>query len=264
MKKKTYYLLFIISIMIPLLFGCGTQQSAEISANNWEPAETETQVGHVSLAIHDAIGEEPPSKSDDKSKEITFVEDPCDEWANTLRETGSLNADFNQDGIEDDIQIEYVEKEGTPYIDRFTLSLGECRHSFVIDEADDYDASFQKIELIDLDHDNMNELLILFDTHGGGGEGTHDLYTLWFQKDGIVAQKMSTEDMVFSMPGETWNIDDIYDIDKVELEGEEKLLTRQYVWGEEGHADQKGTLVSILSYDAKLNQFRIEKCWLGK
>lgn len=260
MKKR--YILFIVT-MIPLLFGCGTQKSEDISANNQEPDQTSSQVGHASLAIHDAIGGESPSKSDDKSKEITFVEDPCDEWTNTLRETGSLNADLNQDGIEDDIQIEYVEKEGTLYIDRFALSLGECRHSFVIDEIDAYIASFQKIELIDLDHDNIDELLLLFDTHGGGGEGTHDLYTLWFHEDGIVAQKMSTEDMIFSMPGEAWNIDDIYDIDKVELEGEEKLLARQYVWGEEGHADQEGTLVSILSYNAKSNQFEIEKCWMG-
>lgn len=260
MKKR--YILLIVT-MIPLLSGCGTQKSAEIIANNQESAVAETQVGHASLAVHDVIEEELLSKLDDKSKEITFINDPCDEWTDTLKETGSLNADLNQDGIEDDIQIEYVEKEGTLYIDRFAVSLGECRHSFVIDEAYDYDASFQKLERIDLDHDNIDELLLLFDTHGCGGEGTHDLYTLWFHEDGIAAQKMSTEDMTFSMPGETWNIDDIYDIDKVELEGKEKMLVRQYIWGEEGHADQKGTLVSILSYNARLNQFEIEKCWMG-
>lgn len=60
----------------------------------------------------------------------------------------------------------------------------------------------------------------------------------------------------------SWNIDDIYDIDKIKFEGTEKLLVRQYIWGQNGHADMIGNLISIVSLDGESNIFEIEKTWI--
>lgn len=245
MKKS--YLLFVI-IIASLMFGCAAQEYGN-------------EDNRDSNGISAAAENEWLSKSDDISEKITFVDDKCEEWTNTLKENGRLIADFNQDMIEDSIRIVYEEKEGSQYIAQFELLSGEGTDSFAIN---DYDASFQKIEMFDIDNDDRDEMLLLFDTHGGGGEGTHDLYVIWFSADGITDQKINTLDRSFFPMESSWNVDDIYDIDRIEFEDEEKLLVRQYVWGENGHSDAIGNLMSMVSFDKELNKFEVGKCWLEK
>lgn len=198
-------------------------------------------------------------KSDDMIKQLTFIIDEGNEWTKILQKNDELIADFNKDSAEDSIQIIYEEKEGSKYINQFRLSLGGAKYPFIIT---DYDASFQKIVVIDMNQDNHNELVIIFDTHGGGGQGTHDLYVIELNTDEIIAKKINTTDISTLEIEPSWNIDDIYDIDKIEFEGTEKLLVRQYIWGKNGHADMIGNLISIVSLDGESNIFGIEKAWI--
>ncbi len=197
--------------------------------------------------------------ANDMIDQITFVIDEGDEWTKILQETDELIADFNRDSIEDSIEIIYEEKEGTKYIKQFKLLLSGSKNPFIIS---DYDASFQKIEVIDVDQDSNDELIVMFDTHGGGGQGTHDLYVIKFNTDEIIAKKINTTDTSSLKMKLSWNIDDIYDIEKIEFGGTEKLLVCQYIWGENGHADMIGNLISIVSFDDESNIFVVEEAWM--
>lgn len=125
-------------------------------------------------------------KSDDMIKQLTFIIDEGNERTKILQKSDELIADFNKDSAEDSIQIIYEEKEGSKYINQFKLLLGGTKYPFIIT---DYDASFQKIVVIDMEQDNNNELVIIFDTHGAGGQGTHDLYVIELNTDEITAKK---------------------------------------------------------------------------
>ena len=62
---------------------------------------------------------------------------------------------------------------------------------------------------------------------------------------------------------ETWEMDGIYDIEKAEYNKEaEKLLVRQYVYGENGHVDEIGDMVSIVYFDHKSGLLKSEQSWL--
>ncbi len=62
---------------------------------------------------------------------------------------------------------------------------------------------------------------------------------------------------------ETWNMDGIYDIEKVEYNKEaEKLLVRQYVYGANGHVDEIGDMISIVYLDYESGLLKSEQSWL--
>lgn len=192
--------------------------------------------------------------------DIVALYDIADEWSKAVLNEGCLTADFNRDGKDDTLQIEYAEIEGSKYIARFELTLADTAVSFSISN---YDAHFQKMKLYDFDKDGADELVIMFDTLGVGGAGSHEVYVLWLKSDGIIAKQMNypeTRSIVDIEPD--WSIDDIYDIEKVKYKGDSKFLVRQYVWGEGGHADGVGALESIVSYDATNNTFIVEEAWL--
>ncbi|MEG1459552.1 MAG: hypothetical protein RSJ40_09620, partial [Acetivibrio sp.] len=60
------------------------------------------------------------------------------------------------------------------------------------------------------------------------------------------------------------NIDGIYNIEKIEYKEDIKFLVRQYIWGENGHADTIGDMVSIISFDEEKNSFIVEESWLER
>lgn len=253
MRRKGW-IVSIITVM--LMTGCYDMENNGYAIHN----EVDTFSTECEDTVRDAaLQNDELLEADDIISQITFITDECDEWTRSLQEKNELVADFNKDLVEDNIQIVYEEKEGAKYIDRFQFSLGGNEYPFVID---DYDASFQKIEIIDIDQDGNDELVIVFDTHGGGGQGTHDLYIIRLNTDEILAKKINTIDTSSLKMDSTWNIDDIYDIDKIEFNGNEKLLVRQYVWGENGHSDMIGNLISIVSFNNELNIFLPEKSWM--
>ncbi|MEG1991746.1 MAG: hypothetical protein RR056_00045 [Acetivibrio sp.] len=188
--------------------------------------------------------------------------DNADEWGKTLLADGSLAADLNGDSKDDTIQIEYGENEGSQYIKKFEIVIEDSSNPFILSE---YDASFEKLKLFDFDQDKKSELVIMFDTHGAGGQGTHDIYVLWLNSDEIIAKQMknpTVEDLVDIES--TWNIDGIYNIEKIEYKEDIKFLVRQYIWGENGHADTIGDMVSIISFDEEKNSFIVEESWLER
>lgn len=84
-----------------------------------------------------------------------------------MRMDNELVIDLNGDGQDDKIQIAYVDQEGSQYIADFEVIITGSDNTFTINE---YDASFEKLELFDFNQDGVNELIIMFDTHGGGGQ----------------------------------------------------------------------------------------------
>lgn len=173
-----------------------------------------------------------------------------------ILKNNKLKADLNGDGEKDGIKILYKEREGSRYIKKFSLILSNVKQPFFIE---DYEASFEKLELFDIDQDGNREILLLFDTHGAGGNGTHDFYILKYDAEGFHTKVINTVDGISVREKETWNIDGIYDIEKVEYNKEaEKLLVRQYVYG----ADGIGDMVSIVCLDYKSGLLKSEQSWL--
>lgn len=247
---------WIISIIVAILMtGCYDMENNRYT----KPQNSSSYSVDKNTLRDEALQNDELLKADDMINQITFVVDEGDEWTRILQETDELIADFNKDSADDNIQIIYEEKEGAKYINQFLLSLGGAKYPFIIS---DYDASFQKIAVIDIDQDNNNELVVMFDTHGGGGQGTHDLYIIKLNTDEIIAKKINTTDTSSLKKESSWNIDDIYDIEKIKFGGIEKLLVRQYVWGDNGHADMIGNLISIVSLDEESNIFVVEESWM--
>lgn len=224
MKQRNLYILTVSAVIMAFLSGC---QSKQFSSEN----------------------------------ETAQIDDPAAEWSRILQNDGILNADINGDGQDDLVKITYIELEGSRYIEAFELSLAGLEHTFKIEE-NPYDASFVKMLLYDFDKDNTDEIMLLFDTHGGGGEGTHDLYMLRQDSDNLTGEKISPYVEDFEYEDSSWTIDGIYDIEKVLQDGEEKLLAYQYVWGAEGHSDAVGNMVSEVSFRKESNSFSAEKSWI--
>lgn len=193
------------------------------------------------------------SKEGEESKDSALNAVGGEEWSETLRNEGEIRADIDGDGQDDRVKIDYVTLEGSQYIEKFEVSLAGRERSFLIDQT--YDASFVKMELFDIDGDQKDELLLLFDTHGGGGEGTHDLYLLWLNADEIAAEKADPFVKGIEDLDASWSVDGIFDIEK---EGE-KLLAYQYVWGDGGHSDVVGNLVSTVTYHKEDHSFYAEE-----
>lgn len=224
MKQRNLYILTVSAVIMAFLSGC---QSKQFSSEN----------------------------------ETAQIDDPAAEWSRILQNDGILNADINGDGQDDLVKITYIELEGSRYIEAFELSLAGLEHTFKIEE-NPYDASFVKMLLYDFDKDNTDEIMLLFDTHGGGGEGTHDLYMLRQDSDNLTGERISPYVEDFEYEDSSWTIDGIYDIEKVLQDGEEKLLAYQYVWGTEGHSDAVGNMVSEVSFRKESNSFSAEKSWI--
>lgn len=191
--------------------------------------------------------------------DLQTVTDEGIEWSNMLKQDGILTADINQDGQDDVIRIACQELEGSMYITEFTIKLGGSDTVYSMEE-EYYDASFEKLELLDVDGDGSREVLFLFDTHGGGGQGTHDIMMF---NDSELVQISSSLEPALEMENEAY-LDGIYYIEKVLYGEEEKLLVRQYMYGEDGHSDGIGDVVSIVSLDSDTSSLIADVSWAEK
>lgn len=183
------------------------------------------------------------------------------EWPAKLAESGELEINLNMDEQADLISLVNVNVEGAQLISKFEVLISGCKNNFIIEN---YDASLEKLELFDFDGDGIEELIIMFDTHGGGGQGTHDIYVLWLKDSCIEAHKLDTLVELTIDVDPTYNFDGVYSFEKVLYNGREKLLVRQYMWGEEGHADAKGEMVSIVTLSKDKTRFVAEESWIQK
>lgn len=192
---------------------------------------------------------------------IESINSQTSEWTAKLSEAGELEIDLNMDEQADYISLANVNMEGSQLISKFEVAIAGCANNFIIEN---YDASFEKLELFDFDGDGLEELIIMFDTHGGGGQGTHDIYVLWLKDTCIEAHKLDTLVELTIDVDASYNIDGVYSFEKVLYNGQEKLLVRQYMWGEEGHADMIGDMVSIVTLSKDRTQFVAEESWIQK
>lgn len=115
-----------------------------------------------------------------------------EQWAGFLNAQGQLIVDVNEDGIEDSFYIEHVIKEGGLYIREFSFTLGNG-DNFMISEGEqdyeDYFGELEKIELLDFDGVGAQELILMFDAHGAGGRGLHEIYVLWMDAERQIVAK---------------------------------------------------------------------------
>jgi hypothetical protein len=86
------------------------------------------------------------------------------------------------------VDIEYQLQEGAVRILELTVSVEGSVSNFAME---DYDAEFEKLAIFDTDSDSRMEILLLFDTHGVGGQGTHDLFILKDQGKAVTSTLFS-------------------------------------------------------------------------
>ena len=111
---------------------------------------------------------------------------------------------------------------------------------------------------------------------------------LWLKEDGVVARMIDTIDAITVHIEPDWNVDSIYDIDKIEYNGDKKLLVRQYMWGGDEHSNWVGVSWStstififsneasyvslikkpdsvfdnLVSFDSESGLFKAEEAWI--
>lgn len=239
MKK----ILFIIVITLLIVAGCGKANTE----NATEKADSETAL--------------PPELDleEENIHQISLVPSKAADWTQTLMETHKLIFDLNLDNQDDVIYLTYEEKEGSQYISRFEINIAGVSDTFTIE---DYDAAFEKLEVFDFDLDAIDELVILFDTHGSGGQGTHDIFVLSIENNSLKIYNM--EPNIEGLPDleDSWNIDEPYIMQKVLYNGNEEILIQQYIWGEQGHSDHIGDLISIVSLNKESNCIMPKETWM--
>lgn len=239
---KKLYLIFGIVVLITIATSCGSKEGSLPTKEKEQEIDTDSIL------------------TNDDRENTTLNSDEVAKWNEILLSEGELNTDLNMDGKKDSIQITYEEKEGSEYIKKFELKINGINQSVIIE---DYDASFEKLDFFDFNQDKLYELIIMFDTHGGGGEGTHDIYILWINSDELVLKKLDTMRKNMENDNTPYNIDDIYAIEKESYKGKERVLVRQYMW-EKSHAETIGDMVSIVSLNRDDNSFVVEESWIEK
>lgn len=131
-----------------------------------------------------------------------------------------------------------------------------------------FSGHIERLELIDFDADGTEEIIVMFNTHGNGGNGTHELYVLWIEEDKSIISSgpiMYTEITEASGAdiGEETRIDTIYYIQKVEYEGKMRLQTHQNIW-ENTHANSVEDLICIVSLEKGSSSLVAEKAWISE
>jgi len=191
--------------------------------------------------------------------QISLVSGKAADWTQTLLETQELTVDLNMDNQDDVIYLTYEEKEGSQYISRFEVKFAGVSEAFIIE---DYDASLEKLEVFDFNQDKIDELIIIFDTHGSGGQGTHDIFVLSIENNSLRIYNVNPNIEGLVDLEDSWSIDEPYVMQKVLYKGNEEMLIRQYVWGEQGHSDHVGDLISIVSLNKETNDIMPGESWL--
>ena len=195
--------------------------------------------------------------------DIQPVVDQSVEWTQKLASDGKIIADLNGDKLNDCIQMEYIQMgEGEQRISEVEVYVAGYQEKLYLSKLTDiqfpYDASFEKLVLYDLDQNGVEELLLIFDIHKMGGRGSSDIFAIWIQYDCIECIKMNTS----LDKTDCYHIDDIYYVEKIVYRKEERLLVRQYVYGDRGHADGIGERVAIVSLGDDKKSFDIVETWM--
>lgn len=261
-----------------IMTGCVKKNS------NQQTIETALTIDH-SEAIED-------NKEDNKKEEVSNQETPkrkliqeqyellgeidiVNEWSNELLEVGSSSKDINQDNIDDIVSIQKAEQENGRNTAKFEIMISGMIEPFIIK---DYPTYLKEIIQTDIDLDNKEEILVIFDGGSQGGQGTLAVFLI---QDGeeefeVILLTNTAMNGTGDFSGkeiketslnirkeelgieEEWTIDEICNIDKILYQGKERILTSQYIWSG-SHSNEKGIIKSIVSYQD--DQFLAEEIW---
>lgn len=251
--KKKYYILYLLFAL--WLSGCSADSSLDTAGS------TDTTASELSETIVTELYE-----NEDEEDGLKILE--VDKCVHTLHKNGKVLVDADEDGLADTFYIDYGDREGGLYIEEFGLILGGGGSFRILESErpDTFNGHIEYIDSFDFNEDGKEELLVMFDTHGGGGQGTHELYVLWLEEDGSIISDgpishVEMPDTVRPELSEEARVDTIYHVQKVELEGKLCLQVRQYAW-ENFHTDSIGDLVSIVSLEKGSNKLIAEEAWL--
>jgi hypothetical protein len=203
---------------------------------------------------------EPPLE-EEINDQFSLITSRAADWTQTLTETQECTFDLDMDGQSDVIYLTYEKKEGSQYLSRFEVKIADVSEPFLIEN---YDASFEKLEVFDFDQDGTEELIILFDTHGSGGQGTHDIFVLSVKNHFLKIYLMEPNTDRLAGLEDSWEIDEPYMIQRVLYHGNEELLIRQYIWGEQGHSDHVGDLISIVALEKESGRILSKEAWMER
>lgn len=204
-------------------------------------------------------------QKNDGNRELAVCETSAADWKQELLSGGILEADLNGDGLADRVKLEYAEQEGSRFISEFECEIKGISNLFALRN---YDAELEKMEVFDFNEDGLNEILFLYDTHGTGGAGTHDIYVLWTEQNEQTEEKfLKIQKLQPDVSGrneleEDWNVDGIYSLEKCIYNNMEKIAVRQYIYGKDGHADHIGDVVSVVSLQENSSCFQAEESWI--
>jgi hypothetical protein len=95
---------------------------------------------------------------------------------------------FPLNGTMCDISMEKSKREGAIYTGQFTILIEGIKEPYIIN---DYDATYYKFTTMDADGDGRQDIIVLFDTHGAGGNGTYDMHI-------ITPKEYHIEGLIFS------------------------------------------------------------------
>ncbi|MDR0963155.1 MAG: M56 family metallopeptidase [Clostridium sp.] len=158
--------------------------SGQGQAGNDDPADTTGQAGTVIGDPSQETGQpnanstpSPISRTPDTLIDWKFIESEYDaEKSLELRENRETQVMLGEKTCT--ITFEDIMMEGSWYIKLVSITLEGKEYPYVIH---DYDATFLKLAILDsveTSGKSVPILLLFFDTHGNGGQGTHDILML--------------------------------------------------------------------------------------
>ncbi|RHP32097.1 hypothetical protein [Lachnotalea sp. AF33-28] len=260
MKKITAAVLCFICAT---LCGCGARDSSiQQTAQQSETSETDLQ--NISSV-----------------PEVEYLSTESAVWVEQLKKSGSILVDFNGDGREDSLSVEYGEIEGETYIEKLEVRYGNFPSPYVLEN---YRSTVKNLESGDINMDGIPELILCMDSGTQGGNGSmgllilcpkdgeifpltlpKDLYTgCSFEvvsEDGGAHYSILCEEsgMAFTADGagqgeagpdhriEGW-ADGAYQVKLVQLEGKTGLEIYQYIAGN-SHTEELGDAVTGIVWE---------------
>lgn len=186
-------------------------------------------------------------------------------WAQLLSDNGVLSVNLDGVKLDDEIILSYEDYEGSQRIRDFYVSLNETNKIGLSENGDKLsdeqrDMTLENVLSFDYNMDLQPEFVFLFDTHGAGGNGTHEAWILWVDDN---PRFEMLDCLKYYAEGEEnhtkGGLDTLYKIERVEGDNS-KMKTYQYSYLD-GHSDYNGDLVSLVGYDNDNNRLVVLDSW---
>ncbi|MDR0948604.1 MAG: hypothetical protein LBM69_03695 [Lachnospiraceae bacterium] len=146
----------------------------------------EPKINQGSQTNNASNGETMPPKEKETFPIITNEQD--EEWFRQLNETGSVA--FELSGVNVSINIKMKEMEGSRFIDELKVEFEGYENPFMLNY---YIAHIVDLRTTDSDGDGNRELILFFDSHGNGGQGTHDFFLFTPGENEVSVEAISRE-----------------------------------------------------------------------